>query len=58
MSCLCNTKIIFELAPFFFSANQMVKDLNFAVNIVQTSVHSSILLSLKKCEEKALDLLF
>jgi hypothetical protein len=36
----------------------MVKDLNFAVNIAKTSVHSSILLSREKCDEKALDLLF
>jgi hypothetical protein len=36
----------------------MVKDLNFVVNIAQMSVHSSILLSRKKCDEKALDLLF
>jgi hypothetical protein len=36
----------------------MVKNMNFAVNIAQMSVHSSILLSRKKCDEKALDLLF
>jgi hypothetical protein len=36
----------------------MVKDLNFAVNIAQTSMHSFILLLRKKCDEKALDLLF